>query len=141
MSRAHISAKTDVTIAIRQAVGGYIRCTLCGGKLLPTEPRVREHMIARAIRIKLGLDPDAIDILGWVHERCAAKKTRGCEGTSKKHSVANGDTHKIAKADRIADGGRKARKPFPTIPEAIKERNRQRQKELRARIKAERRAT
>lgn len=140
-TRAHISAKTDVSIALMQATmqGRPVLCSLCHEPLYWNQRRVREHLTPRAIRIALKQDPDALEILAWVHKACADLKTRGCEGTSKKGSVANGDTHKIAKAARIADGGKVSRKPMAAVPEHIKVQRRQYQRDLRAKIKAERR--
>lgn len=138
--RRPISAKTKVDVAILQAQLSRpmhgVTCPLCREELGFADARVLEHMTPHALT-----SDDSAENLRWVHKRCADLKTRGCEGTSKKGSVANGDTHKIAKAARIAEGGRKVRHPMPPIPESIKEAKRKRDRELRARIKAERRAT
>lgn len=114
--RPPISEKTKVDVAIQQAQDGALTCRLCQCRLRPGEPRTLEHNPPRALLIANGeKEPDHPRYLEWVHRVCAAIKTRGCEGTSKKGSVANGDTHRIRKAARIADGGKKVRKPFPKV--------------------------
>lgn len=106
MTRAAISVKVQVSVAIRQANSladpktyktKGVFCPLCQQILLSNEPRVLEHMVPRATRIALGEDPDAIEILAWVHKACADLKTYG-----RKATCADGDIHKIAKAKRIA---------------------------------------
>lgn len=94
--RPKISAKVQVSIAIRQA-HSWVSCPLCMVPIASDEPRVLEHMVPRATRIALGLDPDAPEILAWVHKACADRKTNGNKAT-----CADGDIHKIAKAKRIA---------------------------------------
>jgi sulfate adenylyltransferase subunit 1 (EFTu-like GTPase family) len=107
LSRPAISVKTKVNVAIKQAMLGGIICPLCKSYLWASDPRILEHMNPR----ELSKD-DSTENLRWVHKACADLKTRGCTGTSKKGSVAQGDTHRIAKAARIAAGGKKVRNPM-----------------------------
>ncbi len=95
-ARKAIPVKVQVSVAIRQARGLFV-CPLCGEMLLFDQPRVLEHFTPHATRIALELDPDAPENLGWVHKSCADRKTNGNKAT-----CASGDTHKIAKAKRLA---------------------------------------
>ena len=112
--RPHISVRDKVTVAIAQAPFGHIVCPLCRGWLEPNEERILEHMVARAFT-----GSDDTRLLAWVHKACADRKTYGNKAT-----CAGGDIHKIAKAKRIAAGGRKRRgrkmqsRPFPKRMEA-----------------------
>lgn len=94
--RPKIPVKIQIDIAIRD--GGY--CRLCNFLIEPGEPIILEHLVPRAM-FKNRADADKPENLAWVHKHCADLKTRGCTGTSKKGSVADGDTHKIAKAKRM----------------------------------------
>lgn len=96
--RRSIPVRVQVAVAIRQAMGGSIPCGICAGRLTSTEPRILEHMIPRATRIALGLDPDAPEILAWVHQSCADLKTNG-----PKHVKKDGDKSKIAAGTRLAE--------------------------------------
>ena len=89
--RPHISVKTKVDVALRQAQGCAI-CPLCRMQLLPEQPRVFEHMVPFAWTLG-----HVTDDLAWVHKECADKKTYGNKAT-----CADGDIHKIAKAKRLA---------------------------------------
>lgn len=105
--RPHISVKDKVTVAIAQGQGGFIWCPLCSKPLDPMEPRILEHLVPRA-----WTGNDKVEFLAWVHKPCADLKTYGNKAT-----CADGDIHKIAKADRIADGGRKRKcRPIPSRP-------------------------
>lgn len=101
--RKAIPANVQVQVAIRQAWQSanagceYFACGICKKPLNAYEPRILEHMVPRATRVALGLDPDCPSILAWVHKECAAKKTNGNKAT-----CADGDLHKIAKAKRLA---------------------------------------
>lgn len=99
----NISVKTKVDVAIMQAAG--IRCPLCSKYLMSGDPRILEHMVPRALFTILH-KRDAKENLRWVHKRCAVLKTNGTKAT-----CADGDIHKIAKAKRIAAGGKKRRGP------------------------------
>lgn len=78
-------------------------CFLCKAKMLAGQPRTLEHIPCRQTLIDNGeTDPDQAKYQFWVHSICAGKKTRGKEGDSDKHSVADGDTSKIAKGARLA---------------------------------------
>jgi hypothetical protein len=96
-SRPTISAKVQLDLFIKQ--NGI--CPLCKKRLEVGQPRIVEHTPARALLIANGVEnPDDPQYLSIVHKPCAALKTRGCEGESDKHSVAQGDTHTIQKARR-----------------------------------------
>jgi len=88
--RPHISVKTKVDVALRQAQGCAI-CPLCRMQLLPEQPRVFEHMVPFAWTMG-----HVTDDLAWVHKECADKKTYGNKAT-----CADGDIHKIAKGKRL----------------------------------------
>lgn len=90
MKRPHISAKTKVDVAIRQA--GGVKCPLCLCWMDADEPRILEHLVPH----ELGGSSEA-DNLSWVHKDCASEKTNGSKATS-----AGGDIHKIAKAKRLS---------------------------------------
>lgn len=110
--RPHISDRTKVNVAIMQARGWVISCGLCQHDLNAGEPRVLEHMVPH----ELGGASDETN-LRWVHKACADRKTKGHGAT-----CADGDTHKIAKAKRIAGGGRKVRHPMrqhPTLKRTV----------------------
>jgi hypothetical protein len=94
----NITPKTMVSVAIRQAHGSFLVCPLCKDILWADEPRILEHMNPLALS-----KDNSIENLRWVHKACADLKTRGCTGTSKKGSVADGDLHKLAKAKRLAN--------------------------------------
>jgi hypothetical protein len=100
--RKAIPVRVQVSVAIRQAREGaqagceYFPCGICRKPLHEDEPRILEHMVPRATRIALGLDPDAPEILALVHEPCAAKKTNGTKATT-----AGSDKHMIAKGNRL----------------------------------------
>lgn len=131
VKRKAISEKTKIDVAIRQSAYGALTCPLCFHWLDPGNPRVLEHMTPHAFTAD-----NSIENLRWVHKACADKKTRGCEGESKKGSVANGDTHKIAKADRLANP-KPSKKPMRKASEEIKAANRERRKQFRQQLKAE----
>ena len=61
----------------------------------------RDHTTPRALD-----GPDTPENCTYMHGSCHKQKTDG-----EKHTVVNGDKHKIAKAERIAGGGRKRRGP------------------------------
>lgn len=108
--RPHISDRTKVNVAIRQC-GGLV-CPLCRDALVEQDPRVLEHMVPH----ELGGASDETN-LRWVHKACADRKTQGSGAT-----CADGDIHKIAKAKRIASGGRKVRHPMrkhPTLKRTV----------------------
>lgn len=112
MKRPHISEKTKVSIAIAQAQHGVIWCPLCHKSIGPDDERILEHMVPH----ELG-GSSTIENLAWVHKECADQKTYGTGAT-----CADGDTHKIAKAKRIASGGRKVRNPMrkhPTLKRTV----------------------
>lgn len=108
-ARPSIPARIQVSVAIRQAKS-WVQCPLCMVPLTSTDKRVLEHMVPRATRIALGLDPDAPEILAWVHKACADKKTNGSKAT-----CADGDLHKIAKAKRLS----KARAEHTAVVERV----------------------
>jgi hypothetical protein len=89
--RPHISAKTKVDVALRQAFGCAI-CPLCRHPLLPEQERLLEHMVPFA-----WTQGHITEDLAWVHKPCADLKTYGNKAT-----CADGDIHKIAKAKRLA---------------------------------------
>lgn len=100
--RPKTPARIQVDVAIQQSHQGALTCRLCGTWLKPGEPRILEHNPPRATLLANGeTNPDQPKYLEWVHKRCGDLKTRGKEGESDKHSVADGDTHKIAKAGRL----------------------------------------
>lgn len=90
------------------------RCQICKKKLMAGEPRVVEHTPARALLERNGVEnPDGRQYLSIVHaEPCARLKTVGRHGESKKSSCADGDISKVAKAERIHDGGKVSRNPM-----------------------------
>lgn len=96
--RTSFSPKFLVSVAIAQAF--EVLCPLCGEVLSPDEPRTLEHMTPRKL-FRRPRDGDRRDNLKFCHKACSDLKTRGCVGTSNKGSVANGDTHRIAKAKRL----------------------------------------
>jgi hypothetical protein len=103
--------KTKVDVALRQAFGCAI-CPLCKMQLLPEHKRILEHMVPFA-----WTQGHITEDLAWVHKECADKKTYGNKAT-----CADGDIHKIAKANRIARGGRKVRHPMrqhPTLKRTV----------------------
>lgn len=108
MKRPTISVKDKVTAAIAQAAGGYIFCPLCRKPLHSDDPRILEHMVARAFT-----GSDDVSLLAWVHKPCADQKTYGGKAT-----CADGDIHKIAKAKRIA----KAREAHAAVVARVTER-------------------
>ena len=100
--RKDIPCHVRVSVAIRQANLGAneykgFRCPLCSGILESTDARILEHMTPHATRVALGLDPDAIDNLRFVHAECANKKTNGTKATT-----AGSDKHMIRKGERVA---------------------------------------
>lgn len=111
--RPHINAKTDIAALLIQAElqGRPVLCSLCKEPLRYDQPRIREHMVPRALG-----GSDFPENLRWVHKKCADLKTRGAEGTSNKHSIANGDISRIRKADRLAAGGKVSRSPMKKDP-------------------------
>ena len=100
--RKDIPCHVRVSVAIRQAREGaqagcaYFPCGICRKPLHEDAPRILEHMVPRATRIALGLDPDAPEILAHVHDECANKKTNGTKATT-----AGSDKHMIAKGNRL----------------------------------------
>lgn len=104
--RPHISDRVRVNVAIMQGHDASIQCGLCPKPLGAWEPRILEHMVPH----ELGGASDETN-LRWVHKDCARRKTNGRGAT-----CADGDTHKIAKAKRIASGGRKVRHPMRQHP-------------------------
>lgn len=109
--RPPVSVKTKVDVALRQSFGNAI-CPLCRMQLLPEHERVLEHMVPFAWTMG-----HITEDLAWVHKACADKKTYGNKAT-----CADGDIHKIAKAKRIASGGRKVRHPMrkhPTLKRTV----------------------
>lgn len=137
-ARAYIPVSTKIDVALRQC--GY--CPLCGQLLMPGQKRVLEHLVPRATRLALGLDPDAPEILAWVHKACADLKTNGKQAT-----CADGDIHKIAKAKRLhakhfgtqkpkrktLSGGQPLRgRAFPKCSRKIQSRPFQKREDLRA---------
>lgn len=110
--RPHISDRTKVNVAIMQGPDCSITCGLCFAPLDFLAPRVLEHMVPH----ELGGASDETN-LRWVHKACADRKTQGSGAT-----CADGDIHKIAKAKRIASGGRKVRHPMrkhPTLKRTV----------------------
>jgi hypothetical protein len=105
-ARAHISVKTRVDVAIRQAwAPGVLVCPLCPHALTADDERVLEHMTPHEFT-----KDNSVENLAWVHKACALKKTNG-----KAHVKVDGDLSKIAKAKRLAAGGRKRKgRAFPT---------------------------
>ncbi len=121
--RKSLTKREHIDLFIAQ--GG--RCPICKQKLEAGQPRVEEHTPARALLLANGVLPEEVDgpkYRSIVHATpCAAKKTRGCEGESNKHSVADGDQHKVAKAARIARGGKTVRKPMPKVQRPMPQRH------------------
>ena len=106
-ARPHISVKDKVTVAIAQATGGYIWCPLCSKPLVSDEPRILEHLVARAFT-----GSDDVKLLAYCHKACSDLKTYG-----RKATCADSDIHKIAKAKRISKGGRKRKgRAIPSRP-------------------------
>lgn len=97
--RKAIPVRVHVDVAIAQAARDPrgVVCPLCNCPLQVEQPRVLEHLVTRAVRLALGLDPDAPEILAHVHKACADRKTYGNAAT-----CADGDIHKIAKGKRLA---------------------------------------
>ena len=94
--RKAIPVRVQVSVAIRQAMYGHIPCPLCLRQIGPGDAVILEHMTPHATRVALGLDPDAIDNLRFVHAECANTKTNGTKATT-----AGSDKHAIAKAKRL----------------------------------------
>lgn len=120
--RKAIPCHVKVSVAIRQAMYGHIPCPLCLRQIGPGDAVILEHMTPHATRVALGLDPDAIDNLRFVHTECAARKTNGTKATT-----AGSDKHMIAKGvrfDKINRGERSRKRkgpplksrPFPKVP-------------------------
>ena len=119
--RKAIPVRVHVSVAIRQAREGaqsgceYFPCGICRKPLHEDEPRILEHMVPHATRLALGLDPDAPEILAFVHEHCAAKKTNGTKATtagSDKHMIAKGKRlEKAREAHRAVLAGERTREP------------------------------
>jgi hypothetical protein len=110
--RPHISTALKVRIAILQAANNAISCGVCRLPLGPFDDRILEHMVPH----EFGGSSDERN-LRWVHKACADRKTYGYGATA-----ADGDTHKIAKAKRLASGGRKSRRPMrkhPTLKRTV----------------------
>jgi hypothetical protein len=110
--RPPISEKTKIAIAISQAQSGVIFCPICHTGISPDDERILEHMVPHEFG-----GPSTVDNLAWVHKGCAYVKTNGTKAT-----CADGDIHKIAKAKRIASGGRKVRHPMrkhPTLKRTV----------------------
>jgi hypothetical protein len=119
VTRPQIPARVQIDKFIEQ--NG--RCAICKKKMIAGEKRIIEHTPCRSILEKNGEpNPDDPKFLSIVCKPCADLKTRGKEGESDKHSVADGDTHRIAKAERIAAGGKTVHTPMrkhPTLKRTI----------------------
>lgn len=110
--RPHIPEAMKIRIAILQGHDQSISCGICPKPLGPWDDRILEHMVPH----EFGGASDETN-LRWVHKSCADRKTQGFGAT-----CADGDTHKIAKAKRIASGGRKVRNPMrqhPTLKRTV----------------------
>lgn len=112
--RPHIPVRLIADIFIEQKG----RCAgPCKQKIVAGGRRIIEHSPPRSLLVKNGEpNPDARQFLSIWCFRCASKKTRGAEGTSNKHSIANGDISRIRKADRLAAGGKVSRSPMKKDP-------------------------
>lgn len=102
-TRAHISVKRRVDVAINQAEASGIICPLCKYRLYADEPRILEHMVPHEFT-----KDNSVKNLRWVHKACADLKTDG-----PKHLKVAGDKSKIAKAKRLANGPKKSKNPMP----------------------------
>jgi len=78
-------------------------CPLCGADLMPGQEIEWDHQVP----VALGGSHDFANIRP-VHKRCHARKSFGSKATT-----AGSDIHKIAKAKRIAAGGKKVKRPMP----------------------------
>jgi len=99
--RRTITPKQALIIAIQQ--GAIIPCYRCrlsfDAETVKTIEREHVHEIA------LG-GPDELDNMRWSHKECHAKITDGTKATT-----AGSSKHRIAKADRIAKGGKTRKGP------------------------------
>lgn len=118
--RPNIPTRVKADLFLRQKG----RCAgPCKKKLVAGEKRIIEHSPPRSLLVKNGEpNPDDIKFLSIWCVPCADLKTRGAEGESHKHSIAQGDQHRIKKADRIAAGGKVVYSPMkkhPTLKRTI----------------------
>ncbi|MBO6542342.1 MAG: hypothetical protein JJ939_11495 [Alphaproteobacteria bacterium] len=93
-------AETPAMVRRIMIAQGVIPCCLCGRRLAPGDKLIREHLHALALG-----GPDDEKNMGYAHEECAKFKTTG-----RKH-MADGDSQKITKQNRLARGGKTKRGP------------------------------
>lgn len=75
---------------------GNVICPLCGQRLLPEHPVIREHLFALG---RGGADDEKN--MAYVHKECADLKTNGTKATTLKS-----DKFEIAKTKRLKNGPR-----------------------------------
>lgn len=83
--------------------GTPIKCAICGEPIKPLETVTLEHMTPFALG---GADDDGEDNVRPVHTPCGMRKTKGTAATGHR-----GDTSAIARAERLAKGGKTRRGP------------------------------
>lgn len=96
--RPKFSIKFCVDVALSQSFETL--CPWCKQSLDPGQPRVLEHWTPRKM-LRNPSDADKLGNMRYLHTPCAKEKTIGRRGTSTKGSVADGDTHRIAKMKRL----------------------------------------
>lgn len=107
--RAHLTPHERQTMLEKQEG----RCASCDGPIGPQEdgtsiPFIKEH--TRPVAQGNDQKPDCLLCVP-----CAKVKTYGTKATT-----AGSDIHGIAKAKRIAKGGKKIKNPFPKRPSGSK---------------------
>ena len=117
--RAMTQSRRDrVKLRQYERCGMFPPCALCGKPIMPDAEWIAEHMVPFAIG---GADDDGEDNVRPACDECAEKKTNGTAATGRR-----GDISAIARAVRLASGGKKTRgpkiqsRPFPKPPEGHK---------------------